>query len=143
GMDREQAGPVPQPLSGIACLRGSAVLSKPEAGKGTTFEVFRKLTSKLGLERPLILVLEDLHWIDKISEEFLGFLAENTPNARVLLLASYRPGHRPPWIDKSYAGQIPLQPLSRDDSIHVIRSVLRIERLIELLTEEIVVKGDG
>jgi len=143
GIDPEQDGPVLRHLLGIEDLSGSPLLSNPEAVKGTTFEVFRKLTIKLALERPLILVLEDLHWIDKISEEFLGFLAENTPNARVLLLASYRPGYRPPWIDKSYAGQIPLQPLSRDDSIHVIRSVLRTERLIELLTEEIVVKGDG
>src|SRR5258707_6114707 len=143
GKDREQDGPVLRHLLGSEDLSGSSLLSNPAAVKGTTFEVYRKLTIKLALERPLILVLEDLHWIDKISEEFLGFLAENPPNARVLLLASYRPGYRPPWIDKSYAGQIPLQPLSRDDSIHVIRSVLRTERLIELLTEEIVVKGDG
>jgi len=143
GIDPEQDGPVLFHLLGIEDRSGSPLLSNPEAVKATTFEVLRKLTIKLTLERPLILVLEDLHWIDKISEEFLGFLAENIPNARVLMLASYRPGYRPPWIDKSYAGQIPLQPLSRDDSIDVVRSVLRIERLIELLTEEIVAKGDG
>ena len=88
-------------------------------------------------------MLEDLHWIDKVSEEFLGFLAENVRDARILLLATYRPGYRPPWIDKSYAGQTPLQPLSRDDSIHIVRSVLSAERLIDLVTEEIVAKADG
>jgi tetratricopeptide (TPR) repeat protein len=88
-------------------------------------------------------VLEDLHWVDKISEEFLGFLAENIGGARVLMLATYRPGYRPPWIDKSYAGQMPVQPLSRDDSIDVVRSVLNVERIIELATEEIVAKADG
>jgi len=143
GIDPEQDGPVLFHLLGIGDLSGSALLANPEAVKATTFEVFRKLTVKLTLERPLVLVLEDLHWIDKISEELLGFLAENVPNARVLMLASYRPGYRPPWVDKSYAGQIPLQPLSRGDSIHVIRSVLRPERLIALLTEEIVAKGEG
>ena len=59
------------------------------------------------------------------------------------MLATYRPGYRPPWIDKSYAVQLPVQPLSRDDSIDVIRSVLNAERIIELATEEIVAKADG
>jgi tetratricopeptide (TPR) repeat protein len=143
GMDPEQDGPVLFHLLGIKDVSGSPALSNPEAVKAITFEIFRKITVKLSLERPLVLVLEDLHWIDKISEELLGFLAENVPNARVLMLATYRPGYRPPWIDKSYAGQVPLQPLSRDDSIHVVRSVLRPDRLIELLTDEIVAKGDG
>ena len=88
-------------------------------------------------------MLEDLHWVDKISDEFLGFLAENTGEARILMLATYRPGYRPPWIDKSYAGQVPVEPLSRDDSIDVVRSVLHTERIIELATEEIVAKADG
>src|SRR5262249_213263 len=77
------------------------------------------------------------------SEEFLGFLAENVREARVLLVATYRPGYRPPWIDKSYAGQTPLQPLSRDDSIQMVRSVLRAEQLIDLVTQEIAAQGDG
>ena len=59
------------------------------------------------------------------------------------MLATYRPGYHPPWIDKSYAGQAPLQPLSRDDSLQMVRSVLSAERLVDLLTEEIVTKADG
>jgi predicted ATPase len=88
-------------------------------------------------------VLEDLHWVDMISEEFLSFLAENVRDVRVLLLATYRPGYRPPWMDNSYAGQTPLQPLSPGDSIRMVRSVLRAEHLIDLVTQEIVAKGDG
>jgi predicted ATPase len=91
----------------------------------------------VGLERRLVLVLEDLHWVDRISEEFLGFLAENIGDARILMLATYRPAYRPSWIDKSYAGQTAMLPLSRDDSIDVVRSVLNAERIIELATEEI------
>jgi len=59
------------------------------------------------------------------------------------LLATYRPGYQPPWIDKSYAGQTPLQPLSRDDSMQMVRSVLRAEHLVDLVTQEIVAKADG
>jgi predicted ATPase len=59
----------------------------------------------------------------------------------MLVLATYRPGYRPPWIDKSYAGQVPLQPLSRDDSLDLLRSVPG--RLDEPITEAIVAKADG
>jgi class 3 adenylate cyclase/tetratricopeptide (TPR) repeat protein len=143
GMDPDQDSPVLLHLLGVKDAGAAPALSNPEAVKAKTFEIFRQVSIKLSLERPLVLVLEDLHWVDKISEEFLGFLAENIAEARILVLATYRPGYRPPWIDKSYAGQVPVQPLSRDDSIHVVRSVLRAERLIELATAEIVAKADG
>ena len=142
-MDPDEHGPVLLDLLEIKEVGDSPALSNPEAVKGKAFETLRQLAAKGSLRRPLILVLEDLHWVDKISEEFLGFLAENVRNARVLLLATYRPGYRPPWIDKSYAGQTPLQPLSRDDSMQMVRSVLRAEHLVDLVTQEIVAKADG
>jgi class 3 adenylate cyclase/tetratricopeptide (TPR) repeat protein len=143
GMAPDEDSPVLLHLLGIKDLGASPAPSNPEIVKAKTFEIFRQISIKISLQRPLILVLEDLHWIDRISEEFLGFLAENIPDSRILMLATYRPGYRPPWIDKSYAGQSPVQPLSRDDSIHVVRSVFRTERLIDLVTEEIVAKADG
>jgi class 3 adenylate cyclase/tetratricopeptide (TPR) repeat protein len=143
GMDPDQDSPVLLHLLGVKDAGTAAALSNPEAVKAKSFEIFQQVSVNLGLERPLILVLEDLHWVDKISEEFLEFLAENIGEARVLMLATYRPGYRPLWIDKPYAGEVMVQPLSRDDSVHVVRSVLRAERLIELATAEIVAKGDG
>ena len=143
GMDPDEDGPVLLHLLEIKDVAGSPALSNPEAVKGKAFETLRQLAVKGSHRRPLILVLEDLHWVDRISEEFLGFLAENVRDVRVLLLATYRPGYRPPWIDKSYAGQTPLQPLSRDESIQMVRSVLRAEHLIDLVTQEIVSKADG
>src|SRR5207249_4947333 len=52
-----------------------------------------------------------------------------------------RPGYRLPWIDKSYAGQIALQPLSRADSLAVVRSIPG--QLDEPVTEAILAKADG
>jgi class 3 adenylate cyclase/tetratricopeptide (TPR) repeat protein len=143
GMDPDEDSLVLLHLLDIKGVAGSPALSNPEAVKSKAFETLRQLAVNGSHRRPLILVLEDLHWVDKISEEFLGFLAENVRDVRVLLLATYRPGYRSPWIDKSYAGQTPLQPLSRDDSILMVQSVLRAEQLIDLLTQEIVSKGDG
>jgi class 3 adenylate cyclase/tetratricopeptide (TPR) repeat protein len=143
GMDPDQDSPVLLHLLDIKNVDGSPALSNPQTVKEKAFELLRELSIKTSLGRPLVLVLEDLHWVDKVSEEFLEVLAENVRDARILLLATYRPGYRAPWIDKSYAGQTPLQPLSRDDSIHMVRSMVRAERLVELVTEEIVAKADG
>ena len=143
GMAPDQDSLVLLHLLGVKDADPPPALASPEAVKAKTFEIFRQVSLKLSLERPLVLVLEDLHWIDKISEEFLGFLAENIGEARILMLATYRPGYRPPWIDKPCAGEVPVQPLSRDDSIDVVRSVLNAERLIQMATEEIVAKADG
>ncbi|HEX3419571.1 MAG TPA: AAA family ATPase, partial [Stellaceae bacterium] len=143
GMDPDQDSLVLLYLLGVKDPDTAPALANPEAIKAKAFEIFRQVSIKLSLERPLVLVLEDLHWVDKISEEFLGFLAENTGEARILMLASYRPGYCPPWTGKSYAGQLPVQPLSRSDSFNVVRSVLNVERIIELATEEIVAKADG
>jgi hypothetical protein len=143
GMAPDQDSPELLYLLGVKDADAMPALFNPEAVKDKIFDVFRQVTIKLTVERPLVLVFEDLHWVDKISEEFLGFLAENIGGTRILLLATYRPGYRPPWIDKSYAGQVPVQPLSRDDSIDVVRSVLNADRIIELAAEEIVAKADG
>jgi class 3 adenylate cyclase/tetratricopeptide (TPR) repeat protein len=143
GMDPLRDGLFLLHLLGLKDTGHSPSLSNPEAVKAKTFEILRELILKASRQRTLVLVLEDLHWVDKISEEFLGFLTEKISGACILLLATYRPEYRPPWIDKPYAAQTPLQPLSRDDSLQVVRSVLRAERLIELVTEEILVKGDG
>ena len=143
GMDPDEDSAVLLHLLGIKDAGSVPALSNPEAVKAKTFEVFRQLWINGSRRRPLVLVLEDLHWINKTSEELLGFVAQNIPGARILMLATYRPGYRPPWIDKSYAGQAPLQPLSRDDSLQMVRSVLSVERLVDLLTEEIVTKADG
>jgi tetratricopeptide (TPR) repeat protein len=139
----EQDSPILLHLLGIRELGASPALSNPEAVKAKAFEILRQASIKGSLKRTVVLVVEDLHWVDKISEEFLGFLAENAPDARILLLGTYRPGYRPPWLDKLFAGQTPLRPLSRDDSLQMVRSALSAESLADLVTEEIVAKAEG
>jgi class 3 adenylate cyclase/tetratricopeptide (TPR) repeat protein len=141
GMDSEQDAPLLLHLLGIGPGGDTPVLSNPETVKTKAFEILRQLFINSSRSIPLVLLLEDLHWIDKVSDEFLGFLAENVGGARILLLATYRPGYRPPWLDKSYAGQLPLRPLSRADSFDVVRSARA--GLEDPVTEAIVDKADG
>jgi predicted ATPase len=128
---------------GIGAAAGSALSSSSEAIKAKTFEVLRRLSTRGGRRRPLILVLEDLQWVDKISEEFLGILAEDAPDAPIFLLAAHRSGYQPPGLDRSYVRQIPLSALTGEDSLRVVRSMVRAVQLVELVTEKIVAKADG
>jgi class 3 adenylate cyclase/tetratricopeptide (TPR) repeat protein len=128
-------------LLGIEAPGKPPALPSPETLKARTFEIVRQLVIRTSQTRSLAAVLEDLHWIDKVSEEFLAFLVEAVAGAPILLIATYRPGYRLPWLDKSYAAQIPLQPLSRTDSLDLVRSVPGDRD--QPTNEAIVAKADG
>ncbi len=115
----------------------------PEAVQARTFETLRQLTLRASRRQPLALVVENLHWIDRASEEYLASLVEVVPGASVLLLFTYRPGYRPPWIDKSYATQIALQPLAPRDSLALVRSVVPAETVPDTLAEAILARAEG
>jgi DNA-binding NtrC family response regulator/tetratricopeptide (TPR) repeat protein len=114
----------------------------PEAIKLRTLEALRQMILNASRRRPLVIVIEDLHWIDPTSEELLGSLVESVPSAPILFVATYRPGYRPPWLDRSYATQIALPPLSHDDSLAIVQSVLQHD-VPETLSRVILDKADG
>jgi hypothetical protein len=97
----------------------------PETLRAKTFEALRQLCLHRSQQHPLILAVEDLHWIDPTSEAFLARLVDSIAGASILVLATYRPGYRPPCLEKSYATQLTLQPLSSQESLHIIRTVLQ------------------
>src|SRR5262249_38204662 len=139
GMDPDEDSPLLLHLLGLQELSSAWALPSPEAVKGKAFETLRRLFIGASRRQPPALALADLHWLDKISEEFLGFLAESIAGTRILLLATYRSGYRPPWIDRSYAAQIPLEALSHADSRAVIRAVPA--RLDDRMADAIVAKA--
>ena len=95
----------------------------PEAIKARTFDVLRALFLTASARMPLVIVVEDVHWIDRTSEEFLNTLIERLVAARVMLVATSRPGYRAPWMDRSYATQITLAPLAAEDGAKLVRAV--------------------
>ena len=89
-----------------------------------TLDALRQLWLRMSRVLPLVLLVEDLHWIDAASEASLASLVESLGGARALVVATYRPGYRPPWMDRSYATQISLGPLRRDESLDILRVLL-------------------
>ncbi len=130
-------------LFGVKDETGSIEALSPEAIKARTFETLRQLSLRGSRRRPLVLLVEDVHWIDKTSEEYLASLVENLTAAPLMLVTTYRPGYRPPGMDRSYATQITLQPLPRHDSLTVVQSALQGERLSTTLSETILSRAEG
>jgi predicted ATPase len=125
-----------------AGTEGLAMLS-PETIKTRTFDTLRQMSLRGSRQRPLIFEVEDLHWIDKTSEDYLMSLMESLAGAPILLLGTYRPGYRPPWVEKSYATQVALRPLASRDGLVVIHSVAPRDRLSDHLTQVILAKAEG
>ena len=115
----------------------------PEAVKANTFETLRRVTARANQARPLIIAVEDLHWIDRTSEELFASLAEGLPGIPLLLVTTYRPGYRPPWIEKSYATQIALPPLSPEDSLRLAQSIRPGQQLSDPLARVILSRAEG
>ncbi len=101
-----------------------------------TFEALRDLLVRESQNRPIILVVDDLHWIDKTSEEFLSYLIESLVNTHILLIILYRPEYTHIWGSKSYYSQIGLSQLTSQSSAELIRAILdncEIEPALETL----------
>lgn len=116
---------------------------EPRMRKQHTFAALHELSRQRSRQRPLILEVENLHWIDPSSEEYLVALAERLPGMAVLLLTTYRPGYRPRWMDKSYATQIVLPPLTQQESEQVVHARLQAMPEASHLVPAILAKAHG
>jgi class 3 adenylate cyclase/tetratricopeptide (TPR) repeat protein len=113
----------------------------PQDIRARTFEALRLLMVAEARRRPLVVLVEDLHWIDQTSEAFLAGFVDELPSVPVLLLATYRPGYSPPWIGKSFAAQLSLRPLSPAASEQIVASILPAGD--PAATAAIATRGDG
>ena len=124
--------------SGIDNIRLS-----PEARKHRIMEANRQIALKGSELRPLILAYEDLHWIDKSSEEVLKYILESIPGARILIIFTYRPEFVHTWGGKSYHSQVTLNRLSNRESLAMVAHLLGSDDLDGDLEEMILEKTEG
>jgi class 3 adenylate cyclase/tetratricopeptide (TPR) repeat protein len=101
----------------------------PEGKKERTIETLKKIVLKGAEIRPLIVAIEDLHWIDKTSEEALKYLLEAIPGARILLIFTYRPEFIPTWGARSYHNQVLINRLSNREVLFMAEHILGTEQI--------------
>jgi class 3 adenylate cyclase/tetratricopeptide (TPR) repeat protein/ABC-type lipoprotein export system ATPase subunit len=115
----------------------------PEGRKERIIESVRRIVLKGSEISPLILAIEDLHWVDKRSEETLRYLLESIAGARILLIFTYRPEFVHTWGSRSYHSQITLNRLSNRESLFMVTHILGTEEVEAQLKELILEKTEG
>ncbi len=88
----------------------------PQIRRQRTFAALKQLFLRESLNQPLILIFEDLHWIDNETQGFLDILSESVASAKLLLLTNYRPEYRHEWGSKTYYTQLRLSPFGKAEA---------------------------
>ena len=102
-----------------------------------------RLTAARSRERPVVVLVEDAHWIDGASEDVLKALAEALPGMAVLLVVTYRPLYRQPFDERTYYWRVALQPIDEHDAARVVQATLGVEELPRELAAVIAGKAEG
>ena len=115
----------------------------PEAKKERMMEAMRRIPLKGSEIRPLVMAIEDLHWMDRSSEEVIKYLIESISGARILLIFTYRLEFIHSWGSKSYHSQVTLNRLSNRESLAMVAYLLGTEDIDGDIEELILEKTEG
>ena len=111
--------------------------------KRRTFEAIKRLLLRESLNQPLMVIFEDLHWIDDQTQEFLNLLADSIGTAKILLLVNYRPEYSHHWNSKTYYTQLRLDPLGIESAQEMLSSMLGDGKDLVALKSLIIERTEG
>lgn len=115
----------------------------PQRRKQRTFEALIRQSENLASLRPIMMVFEDVQWIDPSSRELLDRIVERVAKLPVLLLITFRPEFRPSWAGKPHVSAIVLNRLDQGAGVALIRSMMGSRTLPAELVDEIAARTDG
>ena len=124
---------------GNADVRGMG----PAQRRGEMFEALRRLIGQAAQTRPQVLVIEDLHWADSATEEFLKGLIDSVPALRALVVLTYRPGYASPFGERSYVTRVVPTALSAADSARMAAAVLAADDLPAEVQSLVAARAEG
>jgi class 3 adenylate cyclase/tetratricopeptide (TPR) repeat protein len=108
-----------------------------------TLEAVRHVLLREAQVQPLLIVVEDLHWIDGETQAILDALVESLPTARILLLTNYRPEYNHAWGRKTYCSQLRLDPLSSESAEELLDALLGANPGLDALRRLLVERTEG
>ena len=114
----------------------------PPQRRQRALEGVKRLLIKESQVQPLLVLFEDLHWIDAETQALLDSLVESLPTARLLLLVNYRPEYQHRWGGKSYYLQLSIEPLPPENCQRAAGDAAR-DRLLQALKQLLIKRTDG
>jgi predicted ATPase len=115
----------------------------PEQQKQQILQILLTILLRIAAQRPVLFVMEDLHWVDPSTLELLNLLIAQGPTARILALLTFRPDFSPPWTGRSHLTQVTLHRLPRQSVVEMIGQIAHGKVLPTAVVEQIVAKTDG
>src|SRR5262249_52150301 len=115
----------------------------PPQRRQRTLDALKRLLLRESQEQPLLLVFEDLHWIDSENKALLNSLVESLPTARLLLLVNYRPEYQHGWGSKTYYTQLRLDPLPPVSAEEFLQALLGDDPSLQPLTQLLIARTEG
>ena len=120
----------------------SVVAMEPKVRQAGIFDALRALLLQESRQQPLV-VVEDLHWIDEMSEEALATVVDVVAAAPILLVATYRPGYAPSLGERISASRLHLSELRPEQSAALVEAMLQATMLPAALQQLIARKAEG
>jgi class 3 adenylate cyclase/tetratricopeptide (TPR) repeat protein len=144
-LDRGQEGNLPALLSMLDVPTDDPqwLVLDPRQRRRQTLDAVKRLLLRESLVQPMLVVLEDLHWVDSETQALLDSLVESLPNARLLLLVNYRPEYQPPWGNRTYCAQLRLDPLPPGTAEELLGALLGPAEGLQTLRSMLIARTEG
>lgn len=115
----------------------------PQRQKELTLEALAEQVAALAQRGPVLVVFEDVHWVDPTSQEFLELLVPRLQGLPVLLVATHRPEYDPPWVGQPHVTSLALRRLERSEATRFVGELTGGRGLPPAVLEEILSHTDG
>src|SRR5207245_11530750 len=116
---------------------------EPPQRRRRTLDTIKRLLLRESQRQPLLVVFEDLHWIDSETQALLDVLIESLPVARLLLVVNYRPESQHRWGGPTYYTQLRLDPLPSETAEQLLAALLRPEASLEQVKNTLIARTEG
>jgi class 3 adenylate cyclase/tetratricopeptide (TPR) repeat protein len=115
----------------------------PRERRRRTLDAIKRLLLRESQVQPLLLIFENLHWLDGETQAFLDSLVESLPAARILLMVNYRPEYTHGWGSKSYYTQFRIDPLQPESADELLQAILGNDAALAPLKQLLVTQTEG
>ena len=144
-LDRALEDTLPYLFALLGIVEGGDPLAQMDAQvkKRRTLEAIKRILLRESLNQPLMVIFEDMHWIDEQTQDFLNLLADSMGTAKILLLVNYRPRYSHHWGGKTYYTQLRLDPLGNESAEEMLSTLLGNGPEVAPLKRVIIEKTEG
>jgi class 3 adenylate cyclase/tetratricopeptide (TPR) repeat protein len=115
----------------------------PVQRRQRTINAVKRVWLRESQVQPLLIIFEDLHWIDAETEDVLESLVESLPTARQLMLVNYRPEYQHGWGSKTYYTQLRLDALPQDSAAQLLHALVGDDPALEPLRQLLIARTGG